>query len=207
MASLNQNRIIDTPNGDEIHLSDYLAVVAESWKLILATAATVLLLGTLYAFLATPVYRADAMIQVEDNADSTKDALGDLASIFDTKQTADAEIELIRSRLVVGQTVRTLHLDISARPRYFPMIGAMLARHAGADKPAAPLFGLSRFAWGGEKSTGWWRAATSNSSCWIPMVMSFFGAMLAREPMVKNQKVRSNCKWRDLRLGRARSSF
>jgi tyrosine-protein kinase Etk/Wzc len=150
MASLNQNRIIDMANGDEIHLSDYLAVVAESWKLILATAATVLLLGMLYAFLATPVYRADAMIQVEDSADSTKDALGDLSSIFDTKQTADAEIELIRSRLVVGQTVRTLHLDISARPRYFPMIGAMLARHAGADKPAAPLFGLSRFAWGGE---------------------------------------------------------
>jgi tyrosine-protein kinase Etk/Wzc len=151
MASLNQNRIIDTPNGDEIHLSDYVAVVAESWKLILTTAATVLLLGTLYAFLATPVYRADAMIQVEDSADSTKDALGDLASIFDTKQTADAEIELIRSRLVVGQTVRTLHLDISVKPRYFPLIGAILARHAGEDKPAPPLFGLSRFAWGGEK--------------------------------------------------------
>lgn len=151
MASLNQTRIIDAPNGDEIHLSDYLAVIAESWKLILATAVTVLLLGTLYAFIATPVYRADAMIQVEDSADSTKDALGDLASIFDTKQTADAEIELIRSRLVVGQTVRTLHLDISARPRYFPLIGAMLARHSEEDKVASPLFGMSRFAWGGEK--------------------------------------------------------
>jgi tyrosine-protein kinase Etk/Wzc len=151
MTSLNQNRTIDTSNGDEIHLSDYLAIIEESRTLIIAIAAAVLLLGTLYAFLATPVYRADAMIQVEDSANSTADALGDLASIFDTKQTADAEIELIRSRLVVSQTVQTLHLDISAQPRYFPLIGPILARHAEEGKLASPLFGMGRFAWGGEK--------------------------------------------------------
>lgn len=151
MASLNQTRFIDSSIGDEIHLSDYLSVIAESWKLIVTIAASVLIVGTLYAFIARPVYRADAMIQVEDSANSTKDALGELASIFDTKQTADAEIELIRSRLVVGQTVRSLHLDISAQPRYFPLIGAVLARRAGANELAPPLFGLERFAWGGEK--------------------------------------------------------
>lgn len=151
MASLNQTRFIDSSIGDEIHLSDYLSVIAESWKLIITIAASVLIIGTLYAFIARPVYRADAMIQVEDSANSTKDALGELASIFDTKQTADAEIELIRSRLVVGQTVRSLHLDISAQPRYFPLIGAFLARRAGDHELAPPLFGLGRFAWGGEK--------------------------------------------------------
>ncbi|RDK00798.1 polysaccharide biosynthesis tyrosine autokinase [Paraburkholderia lacunae] len=151
MATINQNRFIDSPIGDEIHLSEYLAVIVESWKLIVAIAATVLIVGTLYAFLARPVYRADAMIQVEDSANSAKDALGQLASIFDTKQTADAEIELIRSRLVVGQTVGSLHLDISAQPRYFPLIGAVLARHAGGNELAPALFGMERFAWGGEK--------------------------------------------------------
>jgi tyrosine-protein kinase Etk/Wzc len=151
MASINQNQLIDTSSDDEIRLSDYLVIIVGSWKLIVAIAAAVLLFGTLYAFIARPVYRADAMIQVEDNANSTKDALGELASIFDTKQTADAEIELIRSRLVVGQTVRTLHLDIGAQPRYFPLIGPMLARRAGEDKLASPIFGLDRFAWGGEK--------------------------------------------------------
>ncbi|MGV2292566.1 polysaccharide biosynthesis tyrosine autokinase [Trinickia sp. YCB016] len=151
MASINQPRFIDSSTGDEIHLSDYLSVVVESWKLIAVVASTVLLLGILYAFVAKPVYRADAMIQVEDNANSTKDALGELASIFDTKQTADAEIELIRSRLVVGQTVQTLHLDISAQPRYFPIIGPMLARRAGSDTLASPLLGMARFAWGGER--------------------------------------------------------
>jgi len=151
MESVNKSRIIDVHEGDEIHLSDYIAVVAESWKLIVVIAALVLLIGTLYAFSATPAYRADAMIQVEDSASSAKNALGELASIFDTKQTADAEIELIRSRLVVGHTVEALHLDISAQPRYFPLIGSTAARMAGSKRLAPPWFGLARFAWGGEK--------------------------------------------------------
>ncbi|RQS69243.1 protein tyrosine kinase [Burkholderia sp. Bp8963] len=151
MESVNKSRIIDMQDGDEIHLSDYVAVVAESWKLIAAIAAFVLLLGTVYAFVARPAYRADVMIQVEDSANSAQNALGELASIFDTKQTADAEIELIRSRLVVGHTVDALHLDISAQPRYFPAVGAMLARLAGSKELASPWFGMTRFAWGGEK--------------------------------------------------------
>ncbi|MBN3788780.1 polysaccharide biosynthesis tyrosine autokinase [Burkholderia sp. Ac-20353] len=151
MESVNKSKIIDMHDGDEIHLSDYIAVVAESWKLIVAIAALVLLLGTTYAFVARPAYRADVMIQVEDSSNSTQNALGELASIFDTKQTADAEIELIRSRLVVGHTVDALHLDISAQPRYFPAVGSMLARMAGNKKLASPWFGMTRFAWGGEK--------------------------------------------------------
>lgn len=151
MESVNKSRIIDVSDGDEIHLSDYIAVVADSWKIIVAIAALVLLLGVVYAFVAKPVYRADAMIQVEDSANSTQNALGELASIFDTKQTADAEIELIRSRLVVGHTVEALHLDISVQARYFPFVGALSARLAGNKKLADPWFGLKRFAWGGEK--------------------------------------------------------
>ncbi|KVF27680.1 protein tyrosine kinase [Burkholderia vietnamiensis] len=151
MESVNKSRIIDMQDGDEIHLSDYVAVVAENWKLISAITAFILLLGTVYAFVAKPAYRADVMIQVEDSANSTQNALGDLASIFDTKQTADAEIELIRSRLVVGHTVEALHLDISAQPRYFPVIGALAARIAGNQKLAPPRFGMTRFAWGGEQ--------------------------------------------------------
>ncbi|RQS08872.1 polysaccharide biosynthesis tyrosine autokinase [Burkholderia sp. Bp8998] len=151
MESVNKSRMFDMQESDDVHLSDYVAVVAENWKLIAVIAAFVLLLGTVYAFVTKPAYRADVMIQVEDSANSAQNALGDLASIFDTKQTADAEIELIRSRLVIGHTVDTLHLDISAQPRYFPVMGAMLARLAGNKKLAAPWFGMTRFAWGGEK--------------------------------------------------------
>ena len=151
MEFANKSRIIDIHNTDEIHLSDYVAVVVENWRLICSIAAFVLLLGIVYAFVAKPAYRADALIQVEDSANATQSALGDLASIFDTKQTAEAEIELIRSRLVVGHTVSALHLDISVQPHYFPVVGTLFSRLAGNKTLARPRFGLSRFAWGGEK--------------------------------------------------------
>jgi tyrosine-protein kinase Etk/Wzc len=144
-------RFIALQEDNDVHFSEYISTFIECWRLIATVAAAVLLIGTLYAFGARPIYRADVMIQVEDSASSTKDALGELASIFDTKQTAAAEIELIRSRLVVGYAVRTLHLDISAEPRYFPVIGQIFSRHAATDRPASAIWGLGRFGWGGEK--------------------------------------------------------
>lgn len=156
MTQLKQSETTNLSDSDEIHISEYITVIRDGWRLIAALTAVFLVIGVLYAFLATPIYRADAMIQIEDGTSTANEALGQLASIFDTKQTAAAEIELIRSRLVVGEVVQTLHLDINAKPRHFPLIGAMVARKADADAAApaslaSPWLGLSQFAWGGEQ--------------------------------------------------------
>ena len=99
------------------------------------------------------MYRADATVQVDDDTGALNDKLGDLAEMFSGKSTADAEIELIRSRGVVDDTVRQLHLDITAQPRYFPLIGQRIARASSGDALADPVWGLARFAWGGEMLT------------------------------------------------------
>ena len=136
---------------DEIDLSAIAATLRENKLLISAVAAATLALGTGYAFFSTPVFRADAMVQVDDSAGAVNDKLGDLAQLFGGKATADAEIELIRSRELIDATVRSLHLDIDAKPRYFPLIGSWIARNAAADQLAPPLWGLSSYAWGGEQ--------------------------------------------------------
>ncbi|WP_321913690.1 polysaccharide biosynthesis tyrosine autokinase [Paraburkholderia sp. J11-2] len=136
---------------NEIQLAEYVAAILEHWKLIAVAIAISLLLGVVYIVVATPQYRADAMIQVEDDGNSSNSALGQLASIFDNKQTAAAEMALIGSRLVVGGAVNALHLDVTARPRYFPLIGRMIARHAVEGGLASPVLGMTRYAWGGEK--------------------------------------------------------
>jgi tyrosine-protein kinase Etk/Wzc len=154
MTLLKQNHSDDASSDDEIDLSELFGVLRENVSLIAAVAAIVLFAGVVYALLGTPVYRADAMIQVDDDSGtgSINDKLGDLASLFQAKATADAEIELIRSRMVVGETVERLHLDIDARPHYFPLIGATIARYAAPDHGlASALLGMSRFAWGGER--------------------------------------------------------
>lgn len=166
-----QNKTVELFDSGEIHLSEYINVVRDGWRVVAVIAGAFLLIGILYAFIAAPIYRADAMIQIEDGTSTANDALGQLASLFDTKQTAAAEIELIRSRLVIGQVVQKMHLDISVKPRYFPLIGATLARRADASIPAAPWFGLSQFAWGGRRlqfrDSMFRRKATERTSRWL----------------------------------------
>jgi tyrosine-protein kinase Etk/Wzc len=113
-----------------------------------------LALGALYGAVIQPVYRADALVQIGAQTSSSPEAeaLGRLASIFDSKVKAgaDTEMELIRSRLVVGEAVRQLHLEVTAQPRYFPLIGHWIARLNRGMGDSKPLFGLRRFAWGDE---------------------------------------------------------
>lgn len=137
------------PPDDEIDLVRYLDVLIASRWLILTIASVVMVLGIAYAFLARPVYQADILIQVEDNPNSANSLLGDVSSLFDVKAEATAEIEIIRSRMVVGKAVDNLHLYISAKPNYLPFVGAWIAsRGKGLSEPG--LLGYGGYAWAKE---------------------------------------------------------
>lgn len=135
--------------GDGASLHDYLATLLGARWLIAAVAGSVLVLGVLYAKLATPVYRTDALLQVEEKKKGIA-GLEDLAQMFPTDSAADTEIEILRSRSLVQAVVEQLALDVVAKPRHFPLIGAAIARgHRGGPAWAVP--GFRRFAWGGER--------------------------------------------------------
>lgn len=154
MPNLLETQYVEAPAAPELRLSDYLVTVLENWRMIGAITLLALAGGSIYAMIAKPVYRADALIQVEDSKGdanaNNQNSLQSLSSIFDSKSSTAAEIELIRSRLVVEDAVRTLHLDIGARPRYLPVIGGWLAGRYTGKTPAPPRFGLPQYAWGGE---------------------------------------------------------
>lgn len=157
MSNLLETQYVEPPAAPELRLSDYLVTLLENWRMIAAITLLALVGGSIYAMTAKPVYRADALIQVEDSKGdanaNNQNSLQSLSSIFDSKSSTAAEIELIRSRLVVEDAVRTLHLDIAARPRYLPVIGGWLAAPHSGKTPAPPRFGLPQYAWGGESIT------------------------------------------------------
>lgn len=157
MPNLLETQYVEAPPAPELRLSDYLVTLLENWRMIAAITLLALGGGSIYAMIAKPVYRADALIQVEDSKGdanaNNQNALQSLSSIFDSKSSTAAEIELIRSRLVVEDAVRTLHLDIAARPRYLPVIGGWLAARHSGKTPAPPQLGLPQYAWGGESIT------------------------------------------------------
>jgi tyrosine-protein kinase Etk/Wzc len=142
----------DEGDGDEINLLDLLDVVLDSRWLIAAVTALTLLLGGAYAFLSTPIYEANTLIQVEEskpNAGAAAGALGEAASLFEIRSPATAEMEILRSRLVVGQAVKNLQLDLVVKPKYIPVIGGWLARRA--TEPSNPgLLGMSGYVSGNE---------------------------------------------------------
>lgn len=136
---------------DEIDLRALLSVILGARGLIAGCTAAVLVLGGLYAWIATPIYEVDASVQVEDNKGSgLGTAVKDLDGLFEGKSQATTEIELLRSRMVLGRTLDTLNLDIVAVPDYFPVIGRAIARRHEGISPAVGWPGFTGFAWGGE---------------------------------------------------------
>jgi tyrosine-protein kinase Etk/Wzc len=117
-------------NDDEIDLLGLIDVMMEAKWLVASVTAAALVLGGSYAFLSRPVYQANTLLQVEDSKPGAGSALGDAASLFDIKSPASAEMEILRSRLVVGKAVDDLQLPTIARPKRFPLIGNWLARKA-----------------------------------------------------------------------------
>ena len=141
---------------DFINLGEIIATLLEYKWLILAVTTLAVAIGVFVALVSTPIYRADALLQVEDKSASKGGiaALRDVESVLGDNTSVAAELEILRSRMILGRVVERLNLTVVARPDYAPIIGSAYARRFGnADEPATPLFGLSSYAWGGERIT------------------------------------------------------
>ncbi|CAO96370.1 polysaccharide biosynthesis tyrosine autokinase [Erwinia tasmaniensis] len=98
--------------------------------IIVAVTLLFTLAGTLYSLFATPIYSADAMVQVEQKNANT--VLNDISQMMPNAQPASAaEVEIITSRMVLGKTVSDLGLDVLVQQDHFPLIGAGLSRILG----------------------------------------------------------------------------
>ncbi|MDR9754387.1 polysaccharide biosynthesis tyrosine autokinase [Pseudomonas sp. SZMC_28357] len=138
---------------DDIDLLGIFGSLIDHKWLIGAITGAFMVTGVAYAVLATPVYLANALVQVEPKKN---DMLGfsDLNSMLGGQSPAATEIGIIESRAVIGKTVDDLHLDIEVTPNTFPMIGGFLARRYRGETEnsvASPRFGLNSYAWGGER--------------------------------------------------------
>src|SRR5437868_409260 len=137
------NPSTDQRSAEQGELREYLHAVIGSWKLVASIVGATLFFGLLYALLGPPVYRADTLLQVEDKKSDLM-GLDDLLGGSDDS-LAQTEIELLYSRLVVGSVVRGLSLDIEAKPKYFPLVGAAMARAYHEEGVAPARLGLSRY--------------------------------------------------------------
>src|SRR5690554_8152471 len=94
------------PQDDEI---DLLALIGTLWDgkwLIAAVTVVFTAIGVFYALIQPPVYRANALIQVEEKQGGLP-GMEDLSGLLESNSNAETEIQLIKSRRVLGQVVRS----------------------------------------------------------------------------------------------------
>jgi tyrosine-protein kinase Etk/Wzc len=151
--SMQRNPQVDNTDDEEIDLGALIGTLIDRKLLIVSIIALFALAGIAVALFSTPVYNATAMIQVEDN-NSSMPGLDDMAGMFESSSKSVTEIELLKSRSVIGEAVDALNLDVVATPKLYPVIGGRSLRRfipAEAGDIAEPSFGASSYAWGGEQ--------------------------------------------------------
>ncbi|AHX13146.1 tyrosine protein kinase [Dyella jiangningensis] len=141
------------PDG-EIDLSEVVGTVKDHKWTILGITCFFVLLAIAYALVATPVYQATAMVQVEQQVQNLPQLSALSQTLAGASPEATTETNLITSRMVIGAAVDKLNLTVETSPRRFPVIGSFYAHRFAKNNPgkvASPLLGMSDYDWGGSK--------------------------------------------------------
>ena len=137
--SIIQHRSV-LPDDDLISLSEIVSIIIDGKWMISGITGFFAICSLLYIWFAEPVYRADALVHIEQQNDRSL--------------AASTAIEVLQSYNLLGAIVESEGLNIKVTPNYFPGIGSAIARSheaKGEDTVNTPLLGLSGFAWGGEQ--------------------------------------------------------
>ncbi|MFA0314567.1 polysaccharide biosynthesis tyrosine autokinase [Vibrio cyclitrophicus] len=132
-----------TDNSDEIDLGKLLGILLDAKWLIMVTTFAFAVFGIAFALLSTPIYKADALIQIEEKSSGgISSMVGDMGELFSQESSATTEVEIIKSRMILGETVDKFNLTTVTEPNYAPIVGKGFARLTGDINHIA----VSRFA-------------------------------------------------------------
>ncbi len=121
-------QIPNVPNESaDIDISRLLGIVIDNKWLIFSVAFLFFIGGGFYVFMSTPVYRGDALVQIEKR--SSVNPLGDLKAVMgEEDQSSSVEVEILRSRMVLGRVVDQMNLDSIVVPHTIPLVGEYIQR-------------------------------------------------------------------------------
>ncbi|WP_286796710.1 polysaccharide biosynthesis tyrosine autokinase [Psychrobacter sp. UBA6291] len=121
--SKNLSNAASKEDNDEIDLMALLFAILRGWKVIVFFAVLGLVIGILYSRYVNPTFKSDALIQIEENSKGVAALGADISGLIGSEVSkAQAEAELIRSRMILEPVVNLLHLRIRLSD---PNIGAL----------------------------------------------------------------------------------
>ncbi|MFM0161574.1 tyrosine-protein kinase Etk/Wzc [Burkholderia sp. GAS332] len=141
-------------NVDAFSAGELARLIVDNLGLVICIVLLVTGLSALYAFAATPVYSADALVKVDF---PQPNALGEASKaqeqVIPPTLPTEAEIQIIQSRSVLEPVIKKFKQDISITPHHIPVIGAISRQFATPGAPMPAPIGLTSYAWGGEEAS------------------------------------------------------
>ena len=111
--SKNLSNSASKEDNEEIDLMALLFAILRGWKIIVFFAILGLIVGVLYSRYVNPTFRSDAIIQIEENSKGVAALGADISELIGSQASkAEAEAELIKSRMILEPVVNLLHLRI-----------------------------------------------------------------------------------------------
>ena len=116
-------------NSDEIDLGQLFSSLWKGKWLIALTTAIGIAAGVFTIANTDPTFQADALLQLEERTGSLALPSG-LSDMLENDPRSVTEIEILRSRMVLGQAVADQNLDWRIEPRKVPITGTLLSRYS-----------------------------------------------------------------------------
>lgn len=101
---------------EETDLFDLLKNIAKNWQIMVPCLILAGIIGVFVAMWIRPIYKVDALLQIESKNGKNVGMMAGLGNLFSTTSPAETEIELIMSRQIIGEAVEKMHLQYEATP-------------------------------------------------------------------------------------------
>jgi len=102
--------------GNEIDLLELFSVLLAKWLILCIFVLVGVALGLFAINYIRPAFHSDVLLQLDTQGNKSAMAMGDMGALMDVASPADAEIELIQSRMVLDSVVAKEHLAFNAVP-------------------------------------------------------------------------------------------
>ena len=101
---------------DEIDILEILVFLKTKWKFLLVFLILGLFAGGVASMWMRPAYKSDILLQVDVKGNKSSQALGGMRAVLGVATPSEAEMQLIKSRMVLSSVVEEQRLCYSAIP-------------------------------------------------------------------------------------------
>lgn len=118
MTDITTKKSAANAKGNDFNIAQVLGALLDHRWLIIGVVTLFAVFGIIYSLFTTPVYQADSLVQVEKKPGGS--LLDNLSQMIPNSQAeSSTEIELIKSRMIIGKAVDDLGLDVSVERKFF----------------------------------------------------------------------------------------